>query len=342
MALWAGLRWRNGVPEEAWVRTRGSRVVDEGEGAPPGPAEPVVLLDGLIDYHTHVGDAFLEGERLPRQLEALVAPGSGFKHRRLAQTSPTRLRAAAERHLGSLARNGIVEALDFREQGLEGIRWAQAAAQRVPDLRLRLLGRPADDGPDSTQLPALLRAADGIGIPSLSDWGLPRCRALAEAAHRGRKSVALHVSEAQREPIEDVLSLEPDLLVHACAATDRDLRRIHDAGVPLALCPTSNAFFGLRPRADRLESLGVAWHLGTDNALLGAHDLVAEARRLRSWFPKLPDASLLRALTTRPEKVINRIDRFLPRVPPASRLVALARDPHGRVRWRSPPRLLHR
>lgn len=333
MTFYAGPRWRDGEPEDAWIQVESGRLADEGRGSCPGPAEPAVMLEGLSNLHAHVGDAFLRGKELPRDLADLVAPGSGYKHRMLRAATDETVEAGIRAQLAAFAAHGTAWVVDFREQGVEGIRLARRAAKSSPPVGLLLLGRPAGVPPEPSAADPLLAEADGLGLPSLTDYGRDACTALAEAAHRRGRPVALHVSEARREPIEDALGLEPDLLVHACAATPADLRRIADAGVPVAVCPTSNARFGLRPVADRLEALGASWFLGTDNAMLGGVDLLDEARALRRVAPDVPDEALLRALTTPPEKPIKRIGRLGERRAPPRRLVVVPTDDRGRVRW---------
>lgn len=341
MVFYEGPRWRGGVAHDGWVEAQGARVVAEGEGPAPRRAVRALLLDGLVDFHTHVGDAFLRGGPVPRDLAAAVAPGTGFKHAALASASSATVEAGIRAHLEALAGGGVVDVLDFREQGVDGIRAARRASKDVAGLRLRLLGRTTDAG-DEREDAAVLAEADGLGLPSLSDLGPAACERLRRAAKKAGKPFALHVSEARREDIEAVLGLEPDLLVHLCAATEADLRLVADAGVPVVVCPSSNEHFRLRPPTASLERLGIPWFLGTDNAMLGHHDLVAEAARVHAASSEVPDASFARALTTSPEKAINRFGRLEQRVSSAQRLLVLPTGPRGHVKWAADALVLDR
>src|SRR5436305_13267596 len=85
-----------------------------------------------------------------------------------------------------------------------------------------------------------------------------------------------HRSERLREDIDKVLGLSAAFLVHMVQATDADLARCAEAGVPLVLCPRSNAFFGLTPDIPRLLRAGVELHLGTDNAMINTPSMLRE------------------------------------------------------------------
>ncbi len=270
-------------------------------------------------------------------IEALVAPGRGLKHQWLATATPAQVGAGIRAHLQRMEESGITHVLDFREQGVAGLRVARESA-RGRRIRVRWLGRP-DPFPVKARadVAALVSAADGLGLPSVADWGRKACEALAEAAHVRQKPVALHVSEARHESVEDVLALDPDLVVHACHSTAAELGRLAEADVPVAVCPTSNAYFGLRPPVESMERAGIRWFLGTDNAMLGSADLVAEVRQLVAWYPTLAPGTLFRALTTPPEKAIYRLRAGASAADPTGPLLVIDVDARGRPRWDRPP-----
>lgn len=340
MVVYAGTLWRDGEPEgEAWMRAEGGRVAEEGTGpAPEGDAQPAVLLDGMTDLHTHIGDAFLQGRDLPRDLAALVAPQTGLKARQLAAVTPERMRAGMVDHLRALAAHGVTSVLDFREQGVPGLRLAREAARGV-GLKVRFLGRPAGTTWEDREVQAVLGEADGLGIPSLTDYGKAACEGLRRAAHAAGKPFALHASEGAREDMEAVLGLEPDLLVHLASATRADLRLVAEEAVPVAVCPSANDFFGLRPPVDAFHAVGLEWFLGTDNAMLGSADPVREAGLLAEWFPSLGPEELLRALTTAPGKVLNQ---FGPDAVRSPRVRVVPTSDAGIPRWSAAPIVLER
>lgn len=340
----AGLRWHDGVAAEWHVRIDGDRVLEEGPGDGPPHSGRAVFFDGLTNYHVHLGDAFLTGRDFPRDLEALVRPGTGWKHRELARASRPAIVQGIVLALGAFAERAVTALYDFREQGPEGLMLLREALRQAGPGTPRVvpLGRPARLPPSSAELAALFHLADGVGIPSLTDWGRDACLALADAAHRQRKWVALHFSEAERESADDALSLKPHLLVHLCHATQADLERLAQARVGLVVCPTSNEFFGLPTPAVGLERLGVPWSMGTDNAMLGGRGLLEEARCLKRRHAELSDASLAAALTRPPGKVLNRAPGLEHGGASPPRLAILPLRSTGAVEWDAQPRIARR
>src|ERR1041385_7548964 len=82
-------------------------------------------------------------------------------------------------------------------------------------------------------------------------------------------------------------------LVHATQCTGGDLRAIADAGVPVVVCPRSNAHYGMKSPLDRMLAAGIHPAVGTDNGMLQDGDLLAELSLLASWFPQVPLETLL-------------------------------------------------
>ena len=243
---------------------RGVRTVDAGEILPP-----------LTDAHTHVADAGLHiTERYT--LEELVAPPDGLKHRYLNSTPRHTLVSDMSGYCGRMRENGIDRFMDFREGGLEGVRMLREACPEGAFI----LGRPVSKEFDPNEVEAILKEADGIGISSISDMPVSYIEAVADAVHRSGKALALHVSERIREDIDEVVSLSPDFIVHMCEATDSDMLRCADEGIPVAVCARSNMYFGKVPPLARFEKAGVATMAGTDNAMIASPSMFDEAEEL--------------------------------------------------------------
>lgn len=252
-----------------------------------------IIVPPLVNGHTHLGDAVARdlslrppsrrGRPPARYLAALVGPG-GFKERVLASAPPARKRRAMRRAAAAMVRGGTLAFADFREEGLPGVRLLRRALRGLPARGL-VLGRPTE----SNSPMSVLREADGLGLSSAADLPEPLLEECRRAARRLRKPFALHAGEASRRDIGAALALEPDLLVHLTRATPRDLRRVADLEIPVAVCPRSNFATGVggpgRPPVREMLRRGVRVALGTDNAMLHRPDMFAEmafaARALR-------------------------------------------------------------
>jgi len=93
------------------------------------------------------------------------------------------------------------------------------------------------------------------------------------------------------------------------AASDSDLERCGQLGVPIVSCPRSNLFWGMEPPLSDMLRHGITVALGTDNGMTSAPDMLVEmefaARMLRrDGRRKLDD--VIRMATSNGRKVINR------------------------------------
>jgi cytosine/adenosine deaminase-related metal-dependent hydrolase len=224
-----------------------------------------IVIPSPVNGHTHLGDAVSVREPPAGPLSRLVAPG-GYKFRLLAATPRSEKVRAIRGALARMARAGVAATIDFREEGVEGVRLFREAA-RGSAVRAILLGRPVARPIDRAELARLLRESDGVGLSSARDESRETRRVVARACRATGKRFGLHASEAVREDPDDYLDPPPDLLVHLARATPSDLARVRDAAVTVAVCPRSNALFGRQPDLRSMERLGVRVMLGTDNAM---------------------------------------------------------------------------
>lgn len=249
-------------------------IVEARAGRSREPLAQGLILPGFWNSHTHLGDAVITQE-LPGTLEELVAPPHGLKHRLLARAKDSAVVAAMRRAMATMLRTGTTGFADFREGGLKGLKLLYAALAALP-LQGIALGRPVALSYDSREVAGILRASDGIAISSYLDWPQGEIEKLAADARREHKILAMHCSERIREDIDKVLDLSPTFLVHMVHATKADLVRCADAGVPIVVCPRSNAFFGVTPDIPSMLSSGVELRLGTDNAMISVPSMMRE------------------------------------------------------------------
>ncbi len=266
--------------EQGYIGFDDALIVERGSGRPPVP--PVaegVIIPSVINCHTHIGDAFIAEKnlRLPRDVEKLVAPPEGLKHRLLRSASDKEIQQGMYHAAGAMARCGTSCFCDFREGGPRGVRMLQKAITPV-DIDVLCFSRPYDLTYDTQELTELLDISAGIGLSSISDWEYPTLEKIAAHVHQQKKLFALHCSEVIREDIDKVLKLKPDMLVHMVKATEEDLRKVKAAGIPIVVCPRSNEFFGLQPNLQLMKQVGNQIVLGTDNAMITSPDILEEMR----------------------------------------------------------------
>ena len=284
----AGEIYRSGEGlAEGWLLLDDGRIVDAGDGRPPRPPDARgLVLPAPVNAHTHVGDMVGRGAELAGlSLADVVKPPHGLKHRLLRETPRARLVEGMRAALAEMRAAGTRAFLDFREQGVDGVRMLREATPA--GMRATVLARPRE-GWDDAEADEVLREADGLGLSALGDVASDVPERAARAAHRHRKLFALHLSEDKREDAARALDLRPHLLVHLCEATRDDLAAIAAARVPVALCPRSNARFGRAPPARAMLDLGIPLALGSDNAMFHPMDVLLDARWLAAAHPDVP------------------------------------------------------
>lgn len=283
------------------------------------------ILTGMVNAHTHLGDAFIRhrGIELPRDIKALVGPPDGLKHRLLRSTSPEEIIGSMRRALSTMQACGTSAFIDFRECGLTGIKQLLTATDTSP-VRPLILSRPRELLYKRREAAQLLKQSHGIGVSGIADWPAGDLDDLASYVKKKKKLFALHASEASREDIEKVLSLEPDFLVHCTAATPSDLKKISDADVPVVLCPRSYQFFGLKVDYKAFKESGLRLMLGSDNAMLQSPNVLDDVRALQPTGV-FSTESLLEMASTTPRKVL-RIPTLIQGLNPMDHIVVLQKQ----------------
>jgi cytosine/adenosine deaminase-related metal-dependent hydrolase len=322
-------------PRPGYVRFRGARIVEVGRIGTDSTRGRVRRVRGIVlpppvNGHTHLGDAVSTREPPNGPLERLVRPPDGWKFRLLRAARPAQKRAAMARAIARMEREGVGASIDFREEGIEGIRWIRRAA-RGRTVRVVALGRPLTRPIDPAELKELLSEADGIGLSSAREEGPETRRTIASACRAAGKLYGLHASENVRERPESYLDPRPDLLVHLTRATGADLDRVAEAGSAVAVCPRSNALFGRRPDLAGLARRGIPTLLGTDNAMFHAPSIFRELEfayvSARLAKRPVPPSFLVRSVCETPWALLGEPERA--RVRPGA--------PPGAIALRLPP-----
>ena len=257
-----------------------------------GPPEPqlthgsLVIIPGLYNGHTHIGDSALPDGATGLTLEEAFFRPAGYKYRELARLTPEAHLPHLVAHHRYMAQSGTIAHLDFREQGPAGAELLRAAS-RESDVDAIILGQldhspfteaeldaNAQPLPDASrhELIALLAAADGFSESTINDLTDPTWRQVRAATQAAGKLRAIHCLEnvtyrdtAQRR------TGRGDLARALAQAARGDLQAARlGAGAHVSghgvlegadevhrNQPRPGCWIGLRQRSDRIDDAGI-------------------------------------------------------------------------------------
>lgn len=242
------------------------------------------ILPCFFNAHTHIADTIAMDMPVSGSLSELVAPPDGLKHRLLRAASKEELVGAMASTIATMVRSGTAGFADFREGGAEGVQALLQALEGAP-CRAVIFGREGGE-----------EVARGLGISSTREG--PHVEAAAAEARRRGLPVAIHAGEKNAADVDAAIALEPDLLIHCTHADDRQLRKIADLQIPVAVCPRSNWTLGVaagasHPPLARMLELGCRVWLGTDNAMFVQPEMFGEMA-FASLVYRIPPREILK------------------------------------------------
>lgn len=275
---------------------REQRVLELDQGA-------LVVIPGLCNGHTHMGDSCLPDGATGLTLEQGFFRPDGFKYRELSKIAREQHLPHVVNHLRYMARSGTVCHVDFREQGAAGSELLREAS-RITGVESVILGQftgvpfgaealranrqplPAEA---RGELEAILEAADGFSESTMNDLTDAAWWEIRELTSRRGRLRAIHCLEnsAYREvsmertgrgDLERAIEVyDPHLIVHLTVADASEIGRMAASGKTGVLNPRANANLGLPlPPVRALLEAGVNLMLGTDNGMLNSPNLFAE------------------------------------------------------------------
>ena len=292
----------------------------------------LVLIPGLTNGHTHIGDSAWPDGATGLTLEEAFFRPHGYKYRQLAQVDPAAHLAHVIAHQRYMARSGTTCHLDFREQGPAGahlLREASASTGVESIILSQFTDSPFNEAalnantaplPEAArnELTTLLATADGFSESTMNDLTDAAWREIRAATDATGKWRAIHCLEnaGYREVSQtrtgcgdlaralDVF--DPHLIVHLTVAHREEIAAVARAGKTVVLNPRANAVLGLPlPPIDRLQAAGVNLLLGTDNVMLNSPSLFTEMdfawklARSQSGDSRVPSPTEILAMTTR-------------------------------------------
>jgi cytosine/adenosine deaminase-related metal-dependent hydrolase len=312
---------------EGTLEVEGGRVVAWREGELDAkPTAEGWIVASPVNAHTHVADACLRDRPgKPATVAELVGPG-GWKESELRRATAEQVVAGVREYVDEMSNVGASAFIDFREGGLAGVELLRGLAPELP-VPVRILGRPLANGFEAEEARLLLEAADGIGLSARRDFVRPDdVERWADACHEARKPFALHASETRREDAEAIVALGPAFVVHCTKAAPEDFQVLADADLPVVVCPRSNAYFGMKTPVPAMLQAGLNVAIGTDNGMTNSGDVLAELAQIRSWYPAIGVADLLRMATCNGRRLAGLPTRLPPRAGDAADFIVLPRN----------------
>jgi len=301
---------------QAKIDVEGGEIRNFTEGEEDG--KDAIIIPAFCDSHTHIAD-YVVDEPPTGSIEEIVGPG-GLKEKELSSASEHALISSMRSFIKEMISYGVSHFLDFREEGIEGIRTLKKAIDPWSDeIHPMIMGRPKERKYDDQELDQILKMSDGIGLSAYRDWDESHLKKVCEKVRDDNKPLALHCSEDVREHIEKVLDLDVHHLVHMIETKRSDLERCAEENVPIVICPRSNMFFGKMPDIPSMIDSGITLSLGTDNAMLTNGNMFREmetAYRIGRMKGEISPLEILMMSTWNPRKTLlpdslkNKRDKF--------------------------------
>lgn len=299
----------------------------------------LVIIPGLWNGHTHIGDGVCPDGATGLTLEEGFFRPNGFKYRMLKATSDDELLESIVRCHNYMAQCGTVGHMDFREEGVLGCRLLKKAAKQS-GMQSIVLGQFLESPftekelgentavlkpPAQEELENILDIADGFSESTMNDLTDPAWVEIRNQALAKNKIRAIHCLENEnyrnislkisgKGDLERAITLyDPHLIVHMTVANDKEIELGRKSKASFVLNPRANANLGLPlPPIAKLLNSGVNLLLGTDNVMLNSPNLFSELdftyKVCKSQYedPTKPDpADILKMVTSNMRHFFN-------------------------------------
>ncbi|MEO0509987.1 MAG: amidohydrolase family protein [Verrucomicrobiota bacterium] len=263
----------------------------------------LVLIPGLYNSHTHMGDSILPDGATGMTLEQGFFRPKGYKYRELAKAPRDEHLKNICAHLRYMARTGTVGHIDFREQGVYGSELLREASE-MTGVNSIILGQfnelpftseELDQNSKEltengiSELEKLLGIADGFSESTMNDLTDPAWSRVRELTNKAGKLRAIHCLEnegyrneslriaGRGDLIRAIELFAPHLIIHLTVADPDEIRLLKENKVNGVLNPRANGNLGLPiPPVRALLDAGINLMLGTDNGLLNSPNMFAE------------------------------------------------------------------
>ncbi|MCL7415780.1 MAG: amidohydrolase family protein [ANME-2 cluster archaeon] len=267
----------------------------------------------FVNAHTHIGDSILKDPPL-LDLDSLVRPPHGLKHRILREMPAGDIEEAIGRTLADMVQTGTGVFCDFREGGVQGASMLANALTVSDGLTGMIMGRPQQpERPGRGELDNLVEVCSGIGMSGVNDVPFEVLQEAVNTARMAGKLFGIHGGEKDTSDISRSIELEPDHIVHMTHALDTHLTQLVDADIPVVVCPRSNFVTGvgspIRPPISRMLEMGVTVAAGTDNVMLNSVNMFSEMEFLSKVYG-LEDRQVFKMCTLNGARILGLDERL--------------------------------
>lgn len=258
--------------------------------------EGLLLIPGLINSHTHIGDSIAKDVTLNKSVDERIHPVFGVKPKVLKKTKPSQLASFMQNTCKSMIQKGITTFVDFREGGIEGVEILKKVLTKVP-IRSIILGRieyyqnsnqikknidlPSEE---RAELSEILKKCDGIGVSGANENSnsvlrfysrTQKLRAIHAAETKGSVNVSKRMT--RKSEVIRALQLKPHFLVHMTQASKSELFLASKKTRGIVICPRANASLaeGI-PNLQMMLQTRCNIAIGTDNVMINSPDMFRE------------------------------------------------------------------
>ncbi len=296
----------------------------------------LVVIPGLINAHTHLGDSFAKDIEIDKSLNELIHPMTGLKHKLLDSVTQSLIVKSMRDSALDMLRCGVTTFADFREGGKKGVILLKRALKGVK-IRALILGRPNyyfneeevlknSPMPDEKfhEVEEVLKICDGLGLSGPNEYTDQSMKELSRLVN-GKKLLAIHVCEDrcsvdfslknfhQSEVKRALKNDKLDFLVHLTHPRNEDLKLVTKAKVPVVCCPRANSILGCGfPPINSMIKSGITVALGTDNVMFSSIDLFREmdftsrvSRALEREPSKISSKEIMKMATINASKALK-------------------------------------
>ncbi|HZS73538.1 MAG TPA: amidohydrolase family protein [Candidatus Nitrosotalea sp.] len=258
--------------------------------------EGLLMMPGLINSHTHIGDSIAKDIGIDSDVEEKIHPVSGFKQKILKNSDKSHLTSFIKNSCISMMKKGITSFIDFREGGIEGINLLKNAASGI-SIRPVILGRieyyqNSNSIKNNIPIPQshkldlqnLVMNCEGVGISGPNEFSdsalryfakVPNIRAIHSAETEESNDISKKVS--RKTETQRALIAKPNFLVHMTYASKKDLMMATKNKTSIVVCPRANGSLAEGvPNVDLMLDAGCNVAIGTDNVMINSPDMFRE------------------------------------------------------------------